>query len=183
MIPNFIRHVGFYSRDLVQGYRAKRIDSLAQALRNLVELDVWAEHCNASEENAKEFFDDMSRDTREVIQTHQKIYTEINQEPSERSTRDLNTLRKHGATLDVNNLDGRFTQVSDAAKKLGRGTQHASIYKVASKYAHPTALMLGLNEFPQVVMDRFYESGAILAYSCLSTVEKTILKRCPDFDV
>jgi hypothetical protein len=71
-ISSFIKHVGFYSRDLVEGYQAKRIHSLAQALRNLLELDVWAEYGNTSEENAKEFFDDMSRDIRKVIDSAPK---------------------------------------------------------------------------------------------------------------
>jgi hypothetical protein len=182
-IAGFIKHVGFYSRDLAESYKAKRIDSLAQALRNLMELDVWAEYCNASEENAKQFFDDMSRDIREVVDIHQKLYTHINQEPNERSTRDLKTLRENSATLGVTNLEERFTQVSDAAKQIGRDLKYPAAYKIASKYAHPTALILGLNEYPQIVMDRFYECGSILARSCLGTVEKAILKRCPSFYV
>jgi hypothetical protein len=70
----FIRYVGLYASDLDKSYSSKRVDSLAQALRNLTELDVWVEFCGVSVENAKRFFDDMARDIREVIETHNKVH-------------------------------------------------------------------------------------------------------------
>jgi hypothetical protein len=35
-----------------------------------MELDIRAEYCARSEENAKQYLDDMARDIREVIETH-----------------------------------------------------------------------------------------------------------------
>jgi|SRR5208283_2251129 len=182
-ILGFISQVGFYARDVDESYRSKRIDSLAQALRNLMELDVWAEYCDVSEANAKQFFDDMARDVREVIEIHQKLHIKFAKKPYE-GTDDFNkALRGHAETLGVTNLDGKYTQVRDAAKKLGRSLRHDGLYKIASKYAHPTSLMLVQNECPGILMDRFYEGGATLCYSCLARVERTILKRYPNFDV
>jgi hypothetical protein len=182
-ILHFIRQVSLYAGDLEVSYQSKRIDSLAQALRNLMELDVWAEYCDASEANAKRFFDDMVRDVREILDIHQKDHIQFTQKPHERADELNQSLREHAKTLAVVDLDGKFTQVRDAANELGRSLQHNGLYKIASKYAHPTALLLAQNECPQSLFDRFYEGGATLCYTCLGKLEKTILKRYPDFYV
>jgi polyhydroxyalkanoate synthesis regulator phasin len=182
-ILNFVRRVGLYARDLDESYRSDRIDSLAQALRNLMELDIWVEFCELSEENAKQFFDDMARDTREVIETHQKLYTDVNKKAYEGADDLYRSLKENAATLIVTNVEGKYTQVSDVAKKIGRNLRHSALYKIASKYAHPTSLLLLMKEPPQRIIDAFYGAGSQLAISCLASVERSILKKYPDFDV
>jgi hypothetical protein len=57
------------------------------------------------------------------------------------------------------------------------------MYKIASKYAHPTSLLLSGDREEQVLMDRFYDIGAHLAYSCVITIQETITKRYPNFEL
>lgn len=179
----FIRYVGLYASDLKRGYSSSRLDSLAQALRNLAELDVWVEFCLASEENAKQFFADMVRDTREVIEVHNKLHLHVHKVKYEGFDDLFKTLTDSSSKLQVTNLKEKFTPVSEAAKDIGRDLKYASLYKVASKYAHPTALLLTGKSDDQVLMDRFYEAGSRLAYFCAINIQKTILKKYPNFEL
>ena len=182
-VLGFIRYVGFYAADLNKSYSSNRVDSLAQVLRNLAELDVWVEFCGVAVENAKRFFDDMARDIREVIETHNKVHLHKYKTPYEGLDDLIKILTESSVTLQVKNLEGRFTQVSQAAKEIGRDLRYASMYKIASKYAHPTALLLNGAREEQVLMDRFYDVGARTAYSCVITIQKTITKRYPNFEL
>jgi hypothetical protein len=182
-ILGFIRYVKLYASDLNNSYSSNRVDSLAQVLRNLTELDVWVEFCGVSVENAKRFFDDMARDIREVIETHNKVHLHKHKTPYEGFDDLKNILTESSATLQVTNLEGRFTQVSQAAKELGRDLRYASMYKIASKYAHPTSLLLSGAREEQVLMDRFYDVGTQIAHSCAITIQKTITKRYPNFEL
>ena len=56
-ILNFIRYVKMYADDLARSYEAQRIDSVAQAMRNLLEMCIWTEFCEISEANAKRLSD------------------------------------------------------------------------------------------------------------------------------
>src|SRR5216683_3805229 len=81
--------VGLYVADLGDTYRARRLDSLAQAGRNLMELNIWTQYCAASDQNAKQFYDDAARDFKEILESLQKMYTEANKEPQDKLTRML----------------------------------------------------------------------------------------------
>lgn len=180
-IPNFIKLVGFYCEDILVSHRMKRIDALAQAFRNLLELDVWARYCNKSEDNAKRFLADMLRDTREMLELERTFFG-VDSDKSKRATENLKILGEFAITLEIPGIDKRFTAVRDAAVEIGK-TRYATAYKVASKYAHPTAILLTAKEYSQDTMDNFYKAGALSSRSCLSAVENTILKHCPTFEV
>jgi hypothetical protein len=179
----FMRYVGLYASDLNRSYSSNRVDSLAQALRNLTELDVWIEFCGLSVENSKRFFDDMARDIREVIETHNRVHLHKHKTPYEGFDDLIKRLTESSATLQITNLEGKFTPVSQAAKEIGRDLRYASMYKVASKYAHPTSLLLSGGNEERVLMDRFYDVGAHLAYSCVITIQNTITTRYPNFEL
>jgi hypothetical protein len=180
----FIRYVGLYASDLKRAYSSSRLDSLAQALRNLAELDVWVEFCLASEENAKHFFADMARDTREVIEIHNKLHLHVHKASYEGFDNLIKTLIDSSSELQLTNLKESFTPVSRSAKDVGRDLKYAFLYKIASKYAHPTALLLNAKSTDQrVLMDRFYEGGSRLAYSCAINIQKIILKKYPNSEL
>jgi len=50
--------------DLEPAYLRRRIPALAWAIRNLLELSIWIDYCNLSEQHAKRFSDDRLRDLR-----------------------------------------------------------------------------------------------------------------------
>jgi Family of unknown function (DUF5677) len=176
--------VGLYVADLGETYRARRLDSLAQAMRNLMELNIWTQYCGASEQNAKQFYDDAARDMKEILESLQKIYTEANKEPQDQLTRMMADFRTAAETeFNVESFDGDYTRLNNAAGKVGKQSIHSSLYKIASKLAHPTSLLLGLNHSTKPdsgLFDSLYEFGAGLAVASISQVEKCIKNKYPE---
>jgi hypothetical protein len=124
----------------------------------------------------------MARDTREVIEIHNKLHSHAHGATYEGFDNLINTLTDSSSVLQLTNLKENFTPVSRAAKDIGRDLRYASLYQIASKYAHPTALLLnGKSGDQRVLMDRFYEGESRLAYSCAINIQKTILKKYPNF--
>jgi hypothetical protein len=138
----FIKYVGLYARDINETYRTDRLDSLAQAMRNLMELSVWVEFCESSEGEAKRFYDDGLRDFREMIEVIQKIYTKANKVPQKRLEEILSSVKSTAPKFNITDVDAGYVRVNDAAAKIGKQDIHSAFYKIASKFAHPTALLL-----------------------------------------
>ncbi len=182
-ISSFIRYVGFYAGDLNETYRTDRLDSLAQAMRNLMELSVWVKFCESSEEEAKRFFDDGLRDFREVVEVLQKTYTKENKAPQERLDEILSAVKNVAPKFNISDVEASYIRVNDAAGKVGKQDMHSVFYKVASKFAHPTALLLLMREPFAGMQDSIYEIGAKLADECLKALEKTVANTYGDIEV
>ena len=61
-IANFLRTLGEMSSDIATAYRRNRVATVAWLTRNLLELSVWIEYCSLSEENARDFANDVVKD-------------------------------------------------------------------------------------------------------------------------
>ncbi len=168
-ILNFARHVELFVNDLKNAHVNRRIDLVAQAARNLIELHIWTEYCRASEQNAKRFYDDAARDMREVLESIQKLYSTYNGEPERKVSELLDSLRTHVVKFNVEDFDGAYKRVANAAKELGKEDTFGTLYKVASKLAHPTSL--SLNTEPIAMLDGFLEIGQQAAYACVKEIE------------
>jgi hypothetical protein len=180
-ILSFIKFAGIYAIDLNETYRAGRLDSLSQAMRNLLELSIWTQYCGVSTENAKHFFDDAARDIKEIMEVLQKVYTTVNKEPQKRIEDILIDMKSRAPQLNIENLDDSYTRVSDAAEAVGKRFAHSPFYKIASKFAHPTSLILNLKDSQGNLKSSFYEIGSKLVTACLDEVEKTIRSEYPRF--
>ncbi len=180
---SFIKYVGLYASDLNETYRANRLDSLAQAMRNLMELSVWIKYCDLSKEDGKRFFDDGLRDMREMMEVLQKLYTKVNKEPQKKLGEMLIDMKTNAPRFDIDDYKAGHVRVNDAAGKIGKQQAHSVFYKIASKFAHPTALLLAMQEPPRGgVQDSIYEIGAKLADDCLTQMEKTVGTVYPDLN-
>lgn len=103
------------------------MDSVAQAMRDLLEICIWTEFCKLSEANAKRFSDDTARDTRDLTEFVQAVYTSVNQAPESNRVALIDDLKS-----------GTHSSITPQASWEDRSVM-ASFYKVASKFAHPTA--------------------------------------------
>ena len=178
----FIRYSGVYAEDLSEAYRRERVDLLAQAMRNLMELNIWTRFCAMSEANAKRFFDDATRDLKEMLEVAQIVYTNVNREANQTLDALLTDLRGSAARFNIEDFDGQYTRVNDAARIVGVQFGHAKLYKVASKLAHPTALLLRIIQPEQDLRDSLYEGGAKLVDACLVKTENCIKTEYPSFE-
>jgi hypothetical protein len=85
--------------------------------------------------------------------------------------------------FNVEDFDGDYTRLNNASGKVGKQSSRSSFYKIASKLAHPTSLLLGLNHSTKPdsgLFDSLYEFGAGLAVASISQVEGCIKKNYPE---
>jgi len=148
-----------------------------------MEIYIWTQYTRKSNENAKKFYQDAARDVRDTMETLQKVYTRENNTPEKRLVALLDEMKSEFAKFNVEDYEEAFTRVSDAAKEIGKDHAHGPIYKVASKFAHPTALLLITEKPVPGLIDSFYQGGVELALACLLEVENSIRDVYPDFVV
>jgi hypothetical protein len=182
-IRSFVEHTTLSAVDLQLAYQNDRVSPVAQAMRSLMEIYIWTQYTRRSEENAKRFYQDAARDVRDTMEVLQKSYTKQNNAPEEKLVSTLDEMRSNFAKFNVEDYDEDFTRVSDAAKEIGKDHAHGPIYKVASKFAHPTALLLIMEKPVPGLIDSFYQGGVDLALACLLEVENSIRDVYPDFVV
>ena len=179
----FIKYTKLYANDLVETYRVTRIDSVAQAMRNLLEVCIWTEFCGTSETNAKRFYDDAARDMRDLMEAVQSVYTSINKEPERKLAGMMDDLKTNAPKFDVDDIEARYMLVNSAAGVVGKQLPHAMFYKAASKFAHPTALLFCMKDPPPGLGDSLYETGAKATRTCLRNVETIIKSEYPNFSI
>jgi len=163
--------------DLNERYQAQRIDSLANTARNLFEVYIWVQFCNMSGENARRFFEDGVRDIREIMESLQKLYTSENQRPEDRLVETIHSLENAAAAHGITDYGERYVQVRDAAKEVGKLDPFSLFYKVFSKFAHPTSLLLALDHRVgqlSEMLDALYVGGENGATHSLDEIEKFI---------
>lgn len=178
----FLTYIGLYASDLRPARENGRLDLAAQAMRNLTELCIWVEFCAVSEANAKRFHDDAARDIRELLESLQDIYTDSNKAPNPQLASLIDKLRAEAQTkLNISDVDAEHMLVNNAAGVLGKQLPHGKMFKAASKFAHPTSLLLMFPAPLAGMIDSFYEIGASGASAALRHLEVMIRKEYPDF--
>ena len=150
---------------------------LAWRTRNLLELNVWCQYCCLKKGNSEIFFQDGCRDALDLSKymdewgkkTNQSEAWFENREDSKNKT--INEANKHG----VSDLDDKYLRVSNVAKKCGLENSFSIHYKFLSKFAHPTAFRLFIEDDKQEVArqaDYFLKRGTNYFYDALSRLEK-----------
>jgi hypothetical protein len=152
------------------------ISIVAWRARNLLELWVWALYCTKTKENARRFYDDAARDILNVTADFKKraARTEIVRELVERVTATEQRLHERAALEGVETLDGSYKQVREAARECGIESYYGLIFKIASKFAHPTAmLLLALPSRVEESMREFFlGEGCVFFIGAFAALEK-----------
>lgn len=116
--------------DLEQAYKERRITKLAWAARNLLEIIVWIEYCNASDEKAKRFSDDAARDLRGYGRALQIHAPKASAEATKGLSNALNELDAAAGKLGIVGFDQDFKEVRKAAEVVGRKTDLRAQFQV-----------------------------------------------------
>jgi Family of unknown function (DUF5677) len=120
------------------------VSLLAWRARNLLELLVWSMYCSKSRENAHRLYEDAGRDVLGLFSAFETWGQAEAQPPN--WLKPLATAKQalsQRATADgIENLDGSYKRVSDAAKECGIGEPYAVYFKILSKFAHPTSMQI-----------------------------------------
>jgi Family of unknown function (DUF5677) len=178
-IQKFLAHTRVYIYDLREWHGKGRMDLLAQTLRSLMELNVWIEFCNVSEDNWRQFVEDAVRDLRELSKATIKLYEGKDKEIEEKLTKEFAEMEKEAERRGIKEFRRRYMMVREAADAIGRGEIYSAMYKIASKYAHPTALFFAINEPMPLVNDGLYAEGARVAGECLNGCQRSIAAKYP----
>src|SRR5467141_2484603 len=138
-VQNFVIALNATAFELERARRESRTATLAWSARNFLELSIWIEYCCASEENAKRFRQDTSRDLFGMIAAAKGA--DIKPELQKEVDNLLQRLERIFNTQSFKVTD-EFKRVSKAATEVSREREFLSQNKFFSKMAHPTAFIV-----------------------------------------
>lgn len=172
---NFLEYLS-----LKHAYENKHNDDaalLAWRARNLLELSVWSTYCAKSKDNARRVYEDAGRDVRGIYDAFIKWGAATAQaadwlDPLASAKQDLS---ERARLLDgIESLDGPYKRVSEAAKECGIGEHFSLIYKMLSKFAHPTAMRILAppDEATEALQrDYFFSQGCLFFTGAFNALE------------
>ena len=169
--------------DLKRAYEERRISTLAWLARNFLELSVWIEYCNISEQNAKRFYDDAVRDMHGWAKAIHELTIFQEGKPDAQLAARLHNLEKFAAKRGIVPLKDDFKRVSDASKEVGNDALFSRSNKLYSKFAHPTAWVVATaksEEADKEVREMIFTDGAELAVVCWHTIYQEMVRMFPE---
>lgn len=154
---------------------------LAWCARNLLELSVWSMYCSKGRKNARRFYEDAGRDTRDMFTAFTKWGAATAQstdwlEPFTSAKLDLS---QRAASDGIESLDGPYKRVSEAAKECGIGHHFSLSYQMLSKFAHPTAMQILAppDETKETLQkDCFFSLGCLFFTGAFATLESQLIQ-------
>jgi hypothetical protein len=151
---------------------------LSWRARNLLELSVWATFCAGDRNKARQFFEDLGRDASSLLKSFQTWGKATNQAPGwfQKGADARDELVKAALVRGVASIDGKFTEVADAAGEIGIAGDFRIMNRLLSKFAHPTAmLILGNSDVRKMWKDLVFANGCLFfvgAFSALESISK-----------
>src|SRR5260370_13229782 len=99
-----------------------------------------------SKENTRRFYEDSCRDNKDMVKSIELLSPlALSRDPASSIAENIKEAHRSFAAAasreDIQNPDGSYYKLMDAAKELGFDNITQPIYKVLSKFAHPTALL------------------------------------------
>ena len=166
---------------LQEVYTAERADTslLAWRARNLLELCVWSTYFVRSRENARRLCEGAGRDAIDLLNAFESWGKKTEQPVDWLSTiaNGKSDLSDRAATEGIENLSGKYMNVSNAADECGLKERFIILNKLLSKFAHPTVMqILGMvdDNKTRLQLDTFYELGCNFFVNAFNALEKSI---------
>jgi hypothetical protein len=180
-IENFVKALNVTALELDRAREERRLATLAWAARNFLELSIWIDYCCASEENAKRFAEDTTRDLFGLLAAG-KMAADL--PPKVRDDVDalLQDLERIFNTATFKVTD-EFKKVSKAAVEIGREKEFFSTNKLLSKMAHPTAFMVNAKKekaFGRRFQAALFNGGVNLAGRAMMRLIDFMFTHFPD---
>ena len=189
--PSFIVRGQLY-RAMVEEYKeligafdasgVKDLKLISWRTRNLLELAVWSIYCCQSDEKAKSFYDELGRDSLDLLKKLAK-WGEKSQQPSEfiaglHGAGEI--LKQRAAEKGADDIEKPYTRVASLAAECGFGESYSSLYAILSKTAHPTAFEVlgGRNhEHEMDLANIYFEQGSAFFLSAVMNLETALNKQ------
>jgi hypothetical protein len=177
---NFVIALNATAFEFERARREGRTATLAWSARNFLELSIWTEYCCASEENAKRFKEDTSRDLFGMIAAAKRA--DIQPELHKKVDDLLQRLERIFNTPSFKVTD-EFKRVGKAATELGREGEFFSYNKFFSKMAHPTAFIVNskkIKRFDKRFQAAVFIGGVQFALKSMVTLIDFSMTHFPD---
>ena len=179
-VENFVVALNETAFELERARHEGRAVTLAWSGRNFLELSVWIRYCCASEENAKRFSQDTSRNLFGMIAALKGA--DIRPDQHKEVEELLQRFERIFNTQSFKVTD-EFKKVGKAAVELGRERQFFSDNKFFSKMAHPTALIVNsrrTKRFDKRFQAAIFIRGAQLGLESMVTLIDFFMIHFPD---
>jgi hypothetical protein len=139
---------------------------LAWRARNLLEISVWSIYCAKDTKNARIFYEEAGRDVKNIYEALIKWGEGTSQDsnwldPIKAAKADISA---QATSEGIESLEGAYKQVSKVAEECGIGQHFKVDYKMLSKFAHPTAMLILSTpdeEKEKLQKDMFYSQGCM----------------------
>ena len=152
---------------------------VALLARNLLELRVWTEFCTKSAENARKFQLDAVRDFDDIVKRVSPLIPADHNEALGAFKQFADVRTDLESVLEPGELDGSYQEIRKTAEEIGYLKKFAIGFKVLSKCAHPTALVIMMekpsDERYTLIQDALIKSGLEVAAEALN-ISKTFSK-------
>lgn len=147
------------------------ITVVALLVRNILELRVWTEFCTKSAENAKNFQVDAIRDFDDIVKRILSVDLSAHPEASGLFKQFADGKAELEQVLEMGELDRPYQDVRKAAKEIGMLPVFNLGFKILSKFAHPTAMVIAMGKLPDErytsMIDTFIKAGGQFAKEAL----------------
>lgn len=168
-----------YTNELISAREGRPLSTVAWLARCLLELLIWTEFCVKSPQNATNFAIDAVRDCDDLTKRFATMDLEGHPETIS-SLKDFGDIRTElEADLLPGELDKRYKDVRTAAQDIGKLSFFEVGFKVLSKYAHPTAMIIMIepiqSERSILIRDTIIGQGLEMAKET-ATIVKAFLK-------
>jgi hypothetical protein len=144
---------------------------------------VWIDFCTISLENARRFYEDAIRDIFGWSNAISNLYESGLGEKHVPLSGAIGRLESFAAKEGISPLKDDFKRVRDVAREMDRETDFTSLFKLYSKFAHPTAWIVRTVrsiDADEGLRDMFFADGARLAVSALSRISNSIVSLFPN---
>jgi hypothetical protein len=180
---HFMGIVNVSMADLVRAHEEERLSTLAWITRNLLELVVWIEFATKSDENAKRFQDDATKDLYGWAKAAIDLEKGRDSAEHKKLSDKMSELEKFAQSRGLVKLGDDYMRVSAIAKELGHDADFAPRYKLYSKFAHPTAWIVRTASSVEAdadVRNMFFDDGVVLAFAAIAHFEHRFLTAFPE---
>jgi hypothetical protein len=138
--------------NLLRGERSLHVPDIvvcALAARNMLEIFIWICFCMKSDANARRLHLDFIRDSIDLNRIMVAFYSNS---PPDIFTPIADSISEMAAEVGVEEGDRRYKRIDRAADEAGLTGLYKTMNTALSKFAHPTALKMGLDLSAENVM-------------------------------
>jgi hypothetical protein len=181
-LRKFIQVLKVNAEELERAHTEQKAATLAWIARNVLEIDVWIDYCNLSDNHAKRFTDDSVRDMVGFFTTISSLIRESQINDLVLAVTAAQDAIGKVAQHLIGCIDEKYLRVDKAAEELGRRDIYVGLNKVYSKLAHPTAWLVAHSmqiHANEDICDTLFADGVLTITKALTKIYEHTMQRFP----